>query len=375
MANTIPTPYMQLPNPVPGVDPGPDYANNIQACFNRVDQHSHTGTPDGQKLSQNSIALTGPLPFGGFAATGLQATTFNQQSSFTTPNSLFVGTDGNLYFNDGASDPSIKITSGGGLAAFSSGITSGTNSASFVGSTLVVNANSTTPANIQGAAIEIGNNVSSSNFVTLQPVTGLTGNYTLILPTLPGGAPLFLTIDNAGNIGTAGDMQAGQIGTGHIVGNQIAPATITGGNVAAATLTGTNIQSGSIPPNSLVPASLTGINMATNISLPGKAVQENFLNIVVSNTNATNSLAVVRGVVDSGGGIISGEGFSVSHTGTGAYTITYSTAFEDLPAFVPTALVTSPTVIVAVISSSPTAASILMEQDAKFNFIAVGQRA
>jgi hypothetical protein len=78
----------------------------------------------------------------------------------------------------------------------------------------------------------------------------------------------------------------------------------------------------------------------TNANFPGKEVQENNNNIVVSNTNAAQSLAVVRGIIQitvngtpsiTNVTYVSGEGFSISF-GSNFITITFSTAFNDVPA-------------------------------------------
>jgi len=43
-------------------------------------------------------------------------------------------------------------------------------------------------------------------------------------------------------------------------------------------------------------------------------------------------LRIIRGVVDASGNLLHGTNFSVVHTGTGAYTVTFSPAFSDFPA-------------------------------------------
>jgi len=243
MANTIITPNMGLPNPVPNIDPGPDYAFNNQACFNVLDQHNHT-PGSGVQIPPAGLNINSALPFNRNPATNLQATIFTQQSAFPTNNSLWVGTDGNLYFNDGAGDPSIKITAGGTVNATTSGISSGTATASFIGGVLVVNAAPNTPANIQAGSILLGNNSVGSNYLTLSPPSSMGSNITETLPTIPP-ATSFMQMDASGNmtasIPVSQGITASNIASATITGTQIASATITGSNIALNTVTQGNI--------------------------------------------------------------------------------------------------------------------------------------
>lgn len=83
---------------------------------------------------------------------------------------------------------------------------------------------------------------------------------------------------------------------------------------------------------------ITGTQVASNINLPGKSVQTNSLNVIVSAANLTNGLMIVRGsggvfTSSTGCGTLVGEGFSCSHTsaGSGSYTITFTTSFQTTP--------------------------------------------
>lgn len=77
-----------------------------------------------------------------------------------------------------------------------------------------------------------------------------------------------------------------------------------------------------------------GSTLATNINLTGKNTQAASQNIVVSANPATNGLLIVRGVITlSTNALVSGEGFTAAYNSTtGFYTITFSTAFGDVPA-------------------------------------------
>lgn len=122
-------------------------------------------------------------------------------------------------------------------------------------------------------------------------------------------------------------------------------------------------------------------SITSNYNLPGKAVQESSKNLVVSNTNATNSLAMVRGRIDQSANILTGEGFSASHVGTGHYSVSFSTNFGDVPACLVT-VETGGSNLVAITQSVATSGfNIFIDNgtgglvDSGFDFIAIGQRA
>jgi len=267
MANVIITPNMGLPNPIPGIDTGPDYAFNLQSCINQIDQHNHAAPNGGVQINPTGINLNSALPFNGNPATGLQAAVFAQQTlPFSTLNSIFVGTDGNLYFNDGIGDASIKITSGGSVNATSSGITSGTATASFVSSitpVLVVDSAPTVPANIQGGSILLGNNVANSKFLTLSPPGSMANNFNITLPTLPT-ANSFMAMDQYGNITNPVAVSQG-----------ISSANIASGGVSRPNLVAVGQQIGNMTlplfnTSSLTPVAVPGLS--ATITTTGRPV-------------------------------------------------------------------------------------------------------
>jgi hypothetical protein len=200
MSNSTISPNMNLIIPTVGVDPGPDWANNVNASLSILDQHNHSGN-SGVPVNPAGININSDLPFNSNNATLLRSARFSVQASplalATDIGCIYVsGVD--LYYND-ISGNKIKLTAGGTVNATSSGISSGTATASFISSVLVVNAASNTPANIQAASILFGNNVSGSKYVTVSPVNSLSTNYNLVLPTLPAVQSI-MTLDASGNI-------------------------------------------------------------------------------------------------------------------------------------------------------------------------------
>jgi hypothetical protein len=228
-----------------GVDSGLNWETNLNASLSIIDGHNHSAG-NGVQITPAGFKINTSLAFNNYSAVGLQATVYNQQTSLSTIQAIYVGTDGNLYYNDGASN-NIKITSGGTVNATSSGINSGSASASFSSGVLTVNSATNTPANISAGSLLIGQNVAGSNYVTLSPPSALSsGSYPLTLPAIPS-AQSFMSIDTSGNMAgycaVSGGITGGNIAPATITGANIASATITGGNIASATIAGANIAS------------------------------------------------------------------------------------------------------------------------------------
>jgi hypothetical protein len=219
---------MSLPNPVPGVDPGPDYANNLANSLNIIDQHNHS-PGNGVLIQPNGMNINIDLPFGNNNATGLRSARFVSQSA-----PLSLGADlgclyvsGNeLYYNDEAGNR-VQITASGAVNATASGIASGTASAAFSSGVLVVKSTSTSGANVLMKSLELTNSGNLTNILTLAAPT-LSGGITETLPT-PPGATSFMQMDSSGNM-SASVAVSGGIGTSNIGNGQVTPAKIAASN-------------------------------------------------------------------------------------------------------------------------------------------------
>lgn len=99
---------------------------------------------------------------------------------------------------------------------------------------------------------------------------------------------------------------------------------------------------------------------------------------------ASENLRIVRGYVNSGGTVIEGAGFTAVRTGTGRYTVTFSTAFpaNDPPSVTLTGVGTINTTSFASLYNPVTTTTIFVrttnpagtETDSGFHFIAAGPR-
>ena len=272
MANTATSPNMLLPIPVVGVDPGPDWAANINNCLTLIDQHNHS-PGFGVQITPNGLNINSDLSFGGNNAVALRSSRYNVQGSLLAgPLDLgctyVSGVD--LYYND-VNGNHIQITAGGSVNATSSGISSGTASASFSAGVLIVDANVNTPANIRGASILLGNNSAGTGFVTLSPPSSVGTGYTLTLPRIPPSTVSFITMDTSGNMATsvAYPLQGGDMASATITGSNIAAATVTRDNQVAV---GQQVSSscGSFFTSSTSPVNVT--NLSVTITTTGRPV-------------------------------------------------------------------------------------------------------
>ncbi len=183
---------MALPIPVPGVDPGPDWANNLNACLTIVDSHNHA-PGSGVKVPPSGLNINADLSFQSNNATLLRTARFTAQNAPITgaaPDLDCVYVSGvDLYYNDGAGNQ-VRITQGGAVAG-SPGSISGLSSpasASYVSAsgTFVWEQAASTAANMDAATLIIrypGSYPSpSGNYIALQAPTSLATGYAITLP-------------------------------------------------------------------------------------------------------------------------------------------------------------------------------------------------
>lgn len=194
---------MMLPIPVVGVDPGPDYALNIDGCLTLLDSHDHT-IGKGVQITPAALNLNTDVSFLGNNAINLRSSRYSAQLS---PLSLAAdvgcvyvsGLD--LYFND-ISGNQIRITQGGsvnGSTGTITGLPSGTASAAYNSGTFIFQRATNTAANIDGASYVLRNNLVSSKGLTLSPPNAMAADYGIILPLLPAIKGI-VTLNSSGNM-------------------------------------------------------------------------------------------------------------------------------------------------------------------------------
>jgi hypothetical protein len=203
MANTILSPNMDMPVPIVGVDFGPDWAQNLNACLSIIDGHNHSlGT--GVQITPNGLNINSDLTIQSNNLTFVRTVRFAPQlAALSGPSDVGciyeVGVD--LYYNDGNGNQ-IRITQGGSVAGASgtiTGLPSGTASASYSSGTFIFQSATNVPATMDIGSLIVRNETAGANGVTISPVNSLGASYNLILPTLPSSQKI-MTLDSAGNI-------------------------------------------------------------------------------------------------------------------------------------------------------------------------------
>lgn len=202
---------MQLPIPVVGQEPGPDYAKDINTALTLLDNHNHT-SGSGVQITPAGINVNTSLTMNNNSLINVGAVTLTAQT--TTPASISLYALANdLYFIDGTG-AQIRITQSGSVAGSSgtiTGLPSGTASASFASSTFTFQSATATAANIDGASYTLRNNTASSFGLTLSPPNAMGANYTLVLPPPnPGASIQVMTLDPAGNMNSVSYDTVGQ---------------------------------------------------------------------------------------------------------------------------------------------------------------------
>lgn len=323
------SPNMGFPLPTVSNEPGPQFAQDVNQALSVIDSHTHS-PGNGLPIGSQSININTDLSFNITNATNLRTVRFvsTTASSGTDVGCVYVrGVD--LFYNDLNANP-VRITQNGGLST----------TATFIGS---ISTTAITSAN--------GGIVATSGFIRMDNNTDF-----LAWRDAANNADDKIYFDNTDSFNI--------IGQGY---NFKFPSIATS---ATSPL-------GWSPNGSVV------VN-PPNVSFAGKAVQESGNNIVVSNTNAANSLAVVRGWVGSGGDVGQGEGFSLNSFSAGFASISITAPFSDFPVVTANLQGTSGqgnlgNIQVRVFSTSAigiyTISSGGSLTNESFSFIAIGQRA
>ncbi len=198
------SPNMNLPVPVVGTTPGPDWANNINSCMGGIDEHDHT-PGHGVAISSSSIDINSDFSIDGFSLTDVEAIVFDAIPSFSTSQSVYVVSP-DLFFRDGNGNQ-IRITQSGAVSGASgtiTGLPSGTASASFqsVGGTFQFQSATNTPANGSFASVLLAEQTTSPNTITLKSPTSLAASYNVTWPAAVPSATSLLAMSTSGVLST-----------------------------------------------------------------------------------------------------------------------------------------------------------------------------
>lgn len=198
---------MSMPIPGVGTEDGPQWATDLNNSLTIVDQHDHS-LGKGVQINSSGINIIGDFPFNNNRATTVRSISFTAQpsplSGITNVGSLYeAGVD--LYYNDGSGNQ-IRMTQGGSIAGAAgsiSGLVSPASASYQAGPiTFVWQSNTNTSANMDAGSYIFRNTTALSNGITVSAPAALASNYSIVWPTLPASSS-FVTIDNAGNMGTS----------------------------------------------------------------------------------------------------------------------------------------------------------------------------
>ncbi len=204
MANTTISPNMGLPVPTVSVDPGPDWATNIDACLNIVDSHNHTAG-QGVPITPDAMNINADLSMGGNNLTAARSVRFNNQSANLAA-AADVGCvyeyNGDLWYNNAAGGQ-VRLTNGlnpAGGAGSIGGLPSGTASVNFSAGTYTFQSATSTPATMNVGPLIIGQPTNTSKNVTIAPNVAQASNYSLALPLALPSTQSYVISDSSGNL-------------------------------------------------------------------------------------------------------------------------------------------------------------------------------
>ncbi len=212
---------MNLPVPVPGTDPGPDWATNVVADMYAIDAHNHS-TGQGVPISPSGLNINDDLPLNGNNLTLTRSVRFSTQASplsDATDIGCLYESGVDLYYNDGAGNQ-VRVTQGGSVVGSPGSITglpSGTASASFAGATFTWQSATNTPAAMVMGPISIGRAAVSPKFVTISSSSSQVANYSLVTPAAAPVAGQYMVSDVSGNLSWSTAV-IGQIPLGAVIG-------------------------------------------------------------------------------------------------------------------------------------------------------------
>ncbi len=290
MPNTVLSPVMNMPVPVPGTDPGPQYAFDLNSCLSILDQHDHTPGL-GNPITPSAMDINTDLTFAENNAVNLRTVRFRPQLSPLTLGAdvgcaYVAGVD--LWYND-VNGNQIQMTSNGGVAGTPGSIANlvAPASASYVGgsSTFVFQSDVNQAANIDGASY-ILRNIPGTFGLTLSP-PALGSNFTITLPTLPS-VPSFVSIDASGGMGDAIPLSQG-IDTANIADNAITTPLIADASVTAAKLASNIIDTANIVDGAVTPPKLSAFNSQISASSNSFTTTSGSQTLVVSANPITTS--------------------------------------------------------------------------------------
>lgn len=184
------SPNMNLPVPQVGIDPGPQFATDVNSCLTLVDAHDHSNGY-GVKVSPDGLNISSDLTFNNNNGIDFRSIRFTSQGAvLTLPGDLgcLYVVDDDLYYNDELGN-NIRLTQSGSIAGPPGSITGlfppASASYSSSSSTFIWQSDVNTSAFMDSAAITLRNLTAGSNGVTINPPASIPSDFQITLPSLP----------------------------------------------------------------------------------------------------------------------------------------------------------------------------------------------
>lgn len=201
---TNPSSNMNLPIPQVGVEPGPDWATDINDSLTIIDSHDHS-TGSGVQITPDGLNINSDLTMGQNNLIDIKSLRLSEQNTPLAGSSdltCLYASGVDLYFNDGNGNQ-IQVTQNGGIAGSPGSISNLTSpaSASYVAadSTFVWQSDTNVAANLDAGSLVLRNLTVNSKGLTLSPPNSMAANYSLVLPALPVSQK-FMALDASGNM-------------------------------------------------------------------------------------------------------------------------------------------------------------------------------
>ncbi len=205
MPNVVFSPSMNLPIPVTGVDPGPDYANNVNTSLLTIDSHNHS-FGSGVQVTPSGLNINADLVINGNNLVQVRSTRYSPQNAvLTDPTDLactYVVLD-DLFYNDGLGN-NVRITQNGAVAGTPGSIANLVPPASAAYASgpqkFIWQSGVNIPAGMDNGPVTIRNLSFNSPGVTLTPPISLVSDYTITFMTALPSTTQLLSIDPSGNL-------------------------------------------------------------------------------------------------------------------------------------------------------------------------------
>lgn len=201
------TPNMGMTLPVVSTTLGPEWASELNAALLIVDSHNHA-PGSGAPISFSSLSPDIDLSFGSFNATDLRTVRLSDQSSISLVASdirILYSKSGELYYRDSAGNE-VVITNAGSVAGATGSISGLVPPASAVYSAgrFTFSKDTSKPGKLSISDIDIYEfDNASAQAITIKSPSAVVA-YSLTLPATTPAATAFVTMSNAGILGTTG---------------------------------------------------------------------------------------------------------------------------------------------------------------------------